>query len=111
VLSVVKNSRDFRVQKIKILCVFASGKKLFRENPTPLHQHPTQITDAQKLAAISNMRQPYTTPTQIPPKIRGRQIEVIRDVRRLESAIWKKKAFLQESKKKRQRAIVQLPIR
>ena len=38
-------------------------KKLFHENPTPLHQHLTYRTHHQHVTAISNIVQPYTNPT------------------------------------------------
>ena len=38
-------------------------KKLFRQNPTPLHQHPTYRINHQYVTAILNISQPYINPT------------------------------------------------
>ena len=42
---------------------FLGQKKLFRENPTPLHWHLIYFIKSQQFAAISNMHKPYTNPT------------------------------------------------
>ena len=55
----------------------SSEKKLFRENPTPLHQHPIYSSNPQQLAAFSNIRKPYTNPTStLHPNLNFSEIQV-----------------------------------
>lgn len=46
---------------------FLPQKKLFRENPTPLHRYLVYLFKPQQLAAFLNIVQPYTNPTLIIP--------------------------------------------
>jgi len=52
-------------------------KKLFRINPTPLHQHPMYSFNSQQLAAFLNIRKPYTNPTlTLHPNLNFPEIQV-----------------------------------
>ena len=69
--TVLLYNRSLLASPLQVLCKLqtschnsiSSWKKLFRINPTPLHWHMPQTVDTQKLAAISNIRKPYTNPT------------------------------------------------